>query len=128
MALSLINLERALRQGKTPESLKAEFLQKGAQKAGYLYITSKGMKVVIKLDSGGYNNSNQKRPPDLTSYGCKTIYQTLAGKYIIQEYVTPLRMRGSNVDNVPTHHPAWDIFWKINRHEGYCSSGKINKS
>ena len=33
--MTLVNLERALRRGRDPESLGATIIQKGAQKTGY---------------------------------------------------------------------------------------------
>jgi hypothetical protein len=110
--LSLINLERALRQGKSPIELGATALETGAQKTGYLYITSKGKKIVIKTNTGGWKDREQKRPPDLTKYGCRTIYQTKAGQYVIQEFVTQLQKR-DYTDIVPRSNPVWKIISKI---------------
>ena len=114
--LSLINLERALRKGKTPRELGAHKIQAGTQKAGYLYTVSSGKKYVVKLNSGGCKDEYQKRPPNLTKYGCATIYQSRAGHYLIQEYVTPLKMRMGDIV-VSQDHPAWQTFLKISQNE-----------
>lgn len=116
VSLSIINLERALRRGKHPEELGAEPLETGAQKTGYLFVTTHGKKVVIKKNTGGWLRPEQKNPPDLTKYGCRTIYQTRAKEWVIQEYVTQLQTR-DYVDIVPRSNRAWKILHDIRQHE-----------
>lgn len=113
--LSLINLERALRKGKTPTELSATELEAGAQKTAYLYTTSKGMQVVIKKNTGGWLRPQQKLPPNLKEYDCETIYQTRAGKWIIQEYVTPLKMRNGGETKIDGSDPVWKVYNKLFR-------------
>ena len=115
-SMTIVNIERALRAGKTPEQLGATPLETGAQKVGYLITTTKGRKYVLKLNTGGWRDESQKRPPNLSKYGCATIYQTRAGQYIIQEFVTQLQTRNYKL-NVPYTHPAWKILNNVRCNE-----------
>jgi RIO-like serine/threonine protein kinase len=84
--MTIQNLERALRKGSRPEDIGATPIGKGIQKTAYLYVTTRGLKVIIKLQTGGYRNEKQIRPPNLTKFGIATCYQTRAGQWVIQEY------------------------------------------
>ena len=92
-------------------------LDRGAQKTGYKFTDRLGYQWVVKEDTGGYNNPSQRKPPNLKKYGCDTITQWQAGGWIIQEFVTPLRLRGNATVTVPYDHPAWRIYTEISNHE-----------
>jgi hypothetical protein len=116
-SMTQLTIERALRLGKHPKDIGATELSAGAQKMAYAITTKHGTKFVIKENSGGYGNHEQIRPPNLRKYGCSSIRQHRAGNWIIQEQVTPLRVRCSTTILVPKTNPAWKVFHKINAHE-----------
>lgn len=112
-------LIQALRRGYTPEQIAGlKELESGAQKTAYSYSDNWG-EYVVKENTGGWVNSEQKRAPNLKRYGCDTIRQWFAKDYIVQEYVTPLRMRNAEWNEylVPKKHPAWNVFREVRTHE-----------
>lgn len=107
--MNIINLERALRRGKTPEEIGCQRIGQGVSKTAYLYTTTKGAKYVVKLDlADGFRSIARSTPPDLRKYGVSRLYHTRAGKYCIQEYTRVLA-------DVEKEHPAWNIFNVVSR-------------
>jgi hypothetical protein len=114
---NITQLQHRLRKGSAPLELGCTVIEKGAQKIAYLIVFPHGTRYVVKENTGGWKNPQQKRPPDLRKYGCETIYQLRARQWTIQEYVTPLKMRNCDEYLVPESHPVWEIFWTVSRAE-----------
>lgn len=87
-AHNIAYIERQLRAGKTPESLGGKKIGSGVCKTAYLFNDS----FVVKANAqGGWSGIAQKNPPKwIRKYGARAPRTYKAGKYIIQEFVTPL--------------------------------------
>lgn len=118
--MTLINLERALRKGKTPLELGGEEIGRGVQKTAYLITTSKGYRVVVKEDTGGYCNNLKRPPSEIAKYGAKPIYQTKAGKYLIQGYCTPIKQLNRDDDVYKLWRVMYDALFSYDLHHGNC--------
>lgn len=93
-ATSIRYIEQQLRRGKSPEELGGKVIGKGAFKAAYLFDSPVGG-FVVKLNSqcGVEGNGMQvKTPPKwIRDYGARQPRTYKVGKYLIQEFVTPIR-------------------------------------
>lgn len=88
-------------------------LGNGVQKTAYVIEFPKKLwdveprRYVVKENTGGYGREEIIRPPDLSAFGIETIYQILAGNYIIQELTKVLC-------TVDYNHPAWQVYNEFN--------------
>ena len=91
-AHNLAYIERQLRLGKTPEELGGEVCGKGCFKAAYLFNDSFVVKENLQCVAGEGNGMQVKLPPKwIKEFGARQPRTYKAGKYIIQEFVTPIR-------------------------------------
>jgi hypothetical protein len=83
--MNIIYLERQLRAGKHPENLGGVIIGKGCQKTAY-----KIGNYVVKENSGGWRDNKNTPPKGIRKYGARFVRQYRAGKWVLQEFVTPL--------------------------------------
>lgn len=104
--MNIIYLERQLRAGRSPESLGGVVVGSGAQKKAYRIGN-----VVVKENTGAWCKADEKRPPKgISAYGARFVRQYRAGKYVLQEFVTPLcsQREGENNGNC-NYDGKWNI-------------------
>ena len=90
--MTLLTLERKLRNGETPESLGMKELGNGVQKTAYL-IKCDVRDYVVKKNTGAYNGgcgNGKKICPNLQRFGIIRVIQKQVGEWLIQEMTTPL--------------------------------------
>jgi len=107
VCMNVSYLERQLRAGKSPESLGAKIIGNGAQRTAYRIDN-----LVIKSNSGGWRTGLKRPPKEIAQYGAIPCRQYKAGKWIIQQFVTPLCDVKTRQWNFPVDHSA-RIAWKV---------------
>lgn len=131
-AHNLAYIERQLRAGKTPDILGGTRIGAGAFKVAYKFDSLAGGFVVKEnlQVKDGRNGMAVKTPPKLISnFGARAPRTYKAGKYIIQEFVTPMMDMPEWNERDKRRACKWYQDWKLLReatrgsfdmHEGNC--------
>lgn len=109
--MTLLTLERKLRNGETPESMGLKPIGGGVQKTAYI-VHCDIRDYIVKRNTGGFRvvdyKGNPKRIcPNLQKYGIIRVIQKIVGEWLIQEATTPLL---DSKDKM-----AWELYDKFDR-------------
>src|SRR6185437_16115411 len=106
---SRVNLERALKAGRTPQKLGLREIGRGCQNTAYIWhgrdCLGQDLTLIVKSFVGGWRDNSSKPPKEISNYGARPARTYRCGDYVVQECVTVLAQ--TDEEDYPEAWKAW---------------------